>query len=450
MKRKIYNTLKIWKEQHAGREALLIDGARRVGKSWIAEEFARNEYRSYIIINFTHLSAEIREVFEAYLSKPDDFFMRLQLVSGVKLYEGESLIIFDEVQRYPKAREAIKWLVADGRYHFLETGSLVSIRKNTRGITIPSEEFHVDMWPMDFEEYLWAMGEDLLADFIKDCYKNRKPLGQAIHRKAMDLLRSYLIVGGMPQSVKTYVETKDFDEVDHIKRGILQLYRNDIYQYAGEEAPKVVQIWDSIPSQLQRGAKRFRIGSVKKGARTRDYSDAFFWLNESRVVNTCYGATEPSIGLKLNRDEAKYKLYMGDTGLLISHTFDEDAIHNDQLYRKLILGKLEINKGMLVENLVSQMLRASGNPLYFYLKTDRENPENNMEIDFLVRKATITSRHNINAIEVKSTQRYTTSSLIKFEKKFKTYINESIVLHSGDLQMKNGIIFLPLYMGWLL
>ena len=378
MKRKIYNTLKTWKERHADREALLIDGARRVGKSWIAEEFARNEYRSYIIINFTHLSAEIREVFDAYLSKPDDFFMRLQLVSGVKLYDGESLIIFDEVQRYPKAREAIKWLVADGRYHFLETGSLVSIRKNTQGITIPSEEFHVDMWPMDFEEYLWALGEDLLADFIKDCFESRKPLGQAIHRKAMDLLRSYLIVGGMPQSVKKYVETKDFDEVDHIKRGILQLYRNDIYQYAGEEAPKVVQIWDSISSQLQRGAKRFRIGSVKKGARTRDYSDAFFWLNESRVVNTCYGATEPSIGLKLNRDEAKYKLYMGDTGLLISHTFDEAAIQNDQLYRKLILGKLEINKGMLVENLVAQMLRASGNPLYFYLKTDREHPENNM------------------------------------------------------------------------
>lgn len=450
MKRKIYNTLKMWKEKRADKEAILIDGARRVGKSWIAEEFARNEYRSYILINFTRINAETKEVFDNYLHDPDEFFIRLQLISGVKLYEKESLIIFDEVQRYPKAREAIKWLVADGRYHYLETGSLVSIKKNTNGITIPSEEFHVDMWPMDFEEFLWALDKNDLFEFIKRCFKKREPLGQSLHRKAMDLLRLYIIVGGMPQAVNEYLSSKDFDDVDHVKRGILQLYRNDIYQYAGDEAPKVLQIWDAVPSQLQRPSKRFHIGDLKKGARTRDYSEAFFWLNEARVVNPCYSTSEPSVGLKLNRDESRYKLYMGDTGLLISHTFDEDAIKNDELYRKLMLGKLEFNKGMLTENLISQMLRASGHPLYFYIKTDREDSKNNMEIDFLTRKATTTTRHNINAIEVKSTQRYTTSSLDKFETKFKAYINEAVVVHSGDLSIKNGKLYLPLYMGSLL
>ena len=450
MKRKIYNTLKQWKEKRADKEALLIDGARRVGKSWIAEEFARNEYRSYIIINFTRLSKEIKSVFDNYLHDPDEFFIRLQLLSGTKLYEKESLIIFDEVQRYPKAREAVKWLVADGRYHFLETGSLVSIRKNTKDITIPSEETHVDMWPMDFEEFLWALDERILMDFIKDSFANRHPLGQAIHRKAMDLLRLYIIVGGMPQAVLEYVDSKDFEEVDHVKRNILQLYRNDIYQYAGEQASKVIQIWDSVPSQLHRSAKRFRIGALEKGARKREYSEAFFWLDEARVVNTCYAATQPSIGLKLNRDDARYKLYLGDTGLLLSHTFDQNAIRNDELYRKLMLGKLEINKGMFIENLTAQQLRSAGHPLYYYAKTDRENAENNMEIDFLVRKPVTTSRHNINAIEVKSTQRYTTSSLNKFEKRFKNYINEAIILHSGDLRIEEGRLYLPLYMGGLI
>lgn len=450
MKRKIYNTLKEWKKKRSFKEALLIDGARRVGKSWIAEEFGRNEYRSYIIINFTRLSNEMREVFENYLHEPSEFYLRLQLLTGIKLYEKESLIIFDEVQRFPKAREAVKWLVADGRYSFIETGSLVSIRKNTEGITIPSEEFHVDMWPMDFEEFLWALDQSMLYDFIRECFEKRQPLNQAFHRQAMDLFRTYLIVGGMPQAINEYIDTKDFSEVDHVKRNILKLYRDDIYQYSGSEAPKVVQIWDSIPSQLQRSAKRFRIGEVKKGARRREYEDAFFWLNEARVVNTCFAATEPSIGLKLNTDEAKYKLYLGDTGLLLSHTFDQEAIKNDELYRKLILGKLELNKGMLVENIVAQQLRAAGHPLYYYVKTDRENPENNMEIDFLVRKPVTTNRHNINAIEVKSTQRYTLSSLNKFEAKFKNYLNESIILHSGDLNIKDGKLYLPLYMTGLL
>lgn len=450
MKRKIYNKLIEWKKRHSHEEALLIDGARRVGKSYIAEEFAKKEYKSYILINFSKLTAEMRDVFDNYLGDLDQFFLRLQLISGVKLHEGESLIIFDEVQLYPKAREAIKWLVADGRYAYIETGSLVSIRKNTAGIIIPSEESHLDMWPMDFEEFMWATGNDMLMDFIKVQYEKREPLGQAFHRKAMDMFRLYLIVGGMPQAVLKYIGTKDFDDVDHVKRGILNLYRNDIFQYAGEEAPKVVQIWDSVPSQLQHQAKRFRIGTLKKGARTREYADAFFWLNEARVVNPCYGATEPGVGLKLNRDDAKYKLYMADTGLLLSHAFDEDAIKNAELYRKILMGKLEFNKGMITENVVAQLLRSSGYPLYFYANTDRENRDNTMEIDFLIRKQTVTSKHNINALEVKSTQRYTTSSLNKFKLKFRQYIDKCLVIHSGDLAEKDGIRYIPLYMTGLL
>ena len=450
MKRKIYNELLLWKKERADKEALLIDGARRIGKSFIVEEFAKNEYKSYILINFAKMTSEVKSIFDNYLPDPDALFTRLQLWAGKKLHEKDSLIIFDEVQRYPKAREAIKWLVEDGRYHYIETGSLVSIRKNVEGITIPSEEAHIDMFPMDFEEFLWAMGEEMLMPFIVECAQKRVPLGQALHRKAMDYLRLYMVVGGMPQAVLEYIEKKDFDAVDHVKRNILNLYRNDIYQYSGDEASKVVMIFDSIPGQLQRHEKRFRLGKVKKGARGREFADAFFWLDEARVVNPCYAATQPGVGLKLNREDSKYKLYLADTGLLISHAFDESQIHKDELYRKLILDKLEINKGMLVENLVAQMLRASGSQLYYYSNSDHVDYGNNMEIDFLIRKPIVTSRHNICPVEVKSTQRYTITSLKKFREKFADSLHTSYVLHSGDVKEEDGVVYLPLYMSGLL
>ena len=446
MKRKIYNRLLEWKRERSTREALLIDGARRVGKSFIVEEFARNEYKSYILINFSNLTDEFKDLFDNYLPYLDKFFLRLSLLTGVKLYARESLIIFDEVQCYPKAREAVKHFVADGRYDFIETGSLVSINKNVEGIVIPSEERHIDMYPMDFEEFLWALGEDMMMGFARDCFERHCSLGAALHRKMMDYLRLYMIVGGMPQAVLEYVDTKDFAEVDRTKRNILDLYRQDIFRYASHCADKVVRIFDEIPSQLQRHEKRFRIGSLQKGARTRDYADAFFWLDESRVVNVCYAATEPSIGLKLNRDEAKYKLYMGDTGLLISHAFDENDIESESLYRKLVLGKLEINQGMMVENLVAQMLRSTGKKLYFYSKSDAVDAENNMEVDFLVRKPSVTSRHNICPLEVKSGARYTLSSINKFGRKFAEQIATPYVLHSADYAEKDGIVYLPLYM----
>ena len=446
MKRKIYNKLLEWKEKRARKEALLIDGARRVGKSYIAEEFGRNEYKSYMLVNFSQMTADMIDIFEHDLTSLDSLFMRLQVVTGIKLYEHQSLIIFDEVQCYPKAREAIKWLVADGRYDYIETGSLVSIRKNTNGIIIPSEEYHIDMFPMDFEEFLWAMGEEMLMPWAAKCLEERKPLGAAIHRKMMELLRMYMVIGGMPQAVEEYTRTKDFDEVDHVKRNILSLYRNDIYQYAGNDAAKVAAIFDAIPSQLQKHEKRFRIGQLKKGAKTRDYAEAFFWIDEAMVANTCYAATEPSIGLNLNRDDARYKLYFSDTGLLVSLTFDDSDGSMQEVYRKIILGKLEMNSGMLVENLVAQMLRASGKKLYYFSKNDRENSEETMEIDFLVRKANVTSRHNICPVEVKSTQRYTMSSLNKFSKKFASYLHTPYIIHSGDLKVKEGTLFIPLYM----
>ncbi len=450
MKRKIYNKLKGWKDNRARKEALLIDGARRVGKSYIVEEFAKNEYTSYILVNFANMTKELREIFDNYLNDLDSFFTRLSLWSGVKLYQHETLIIFDEVQLYPKAREAIKWFVADNRYDYIETGSLVSIRKNTKGIIVPSEECHLDMHPMDFEEFLWALGEDSLMPFVEDCFVKKQAVGAALHRKLMDYLRLYMIVGGMPQAVNEYVESKDFDNVDHIKRNILNLYRNDIYNYAYNDASKVVRIFDSVPGQLQRHEKKFRIGDLQKGARTRDYQNALFWLDESRIINTCYAATEPSIGLKLNRDDARYKLYFADTGLLVSHSFDENEILSEKLYAKLLLDKIEINKGMLVENLVAQMFKASGKRLYYYAQSNRYNSEENMEIDFLIRKPVVTTRHNICPVEVKSSNNYKTSSLIKFRNKFNQYLDTCYVLHSSDLKEDNGILYLPLYMTPLL
>ncbi|MCH5230413.1 MAG: AAA family ATPase [Muribaculaceae bacterium] len=446
MKRKIYNTLLEWRNKYSHREALMIDGARRVGKSWIAEELGKNEYKSYILVNFSKMDSELQLIFDHYLSHPDDFFRRLQLYYSVKLHPRESLIIFDEVQLYPKARQAIKWLVEDGRFDYLETGSLMSIRENTKDIVIPSEERHIEMFPMDFEEYLWAKDLSMLPDFIRECFEKKKSLGQALHRKVYDNLREYMIVGGMPQAVAAYISSGSFEEADNIKRNILQLYRNDIFKYSGEDAEKVIQIWDSIPGQLQKHEKRFRISAVKKGARKRTYANSFLWLQEAMVVNTCWATTEPNAGLKLGLDDTRYKIYMGDTGLLISHSFDTKMIETEQLYRKLMLGKLEINSGMLVENLVAQMLKVNGHPLFYFSKSNHEDRDEEMEIDFLIQKPSLTNRHNINALEVKSTTRTVYKSLEKFKDKYGKYLNQSIILYSGDLKEENDILFLPLYM----
>ena len=450
LKRKIYDTLAEWKKSSAGKTVLLIDGARRVGKSYIAEEFAKNEYESYILLDFNRAAKSVLDLFDAYLDDLDTFFLFLSQYYGVKLVERKSLIIFDEVQFFPRARAALKYLVADGRYDYIETGSLMSIKKNAKEILIPSEERHVRMVPMDFEEFLWAIGSDMTAELLRTCFEKRLPLGQALHRKVMDCFRQYLIVGGMPQAVSEYVATKDFGRVDAVKRDILELYRADIVKHAAGYEMKVESIFDEIPAQLQKHEKKFKLSSLKKAARFREYEDAFFWLTDAMIVNPCYNTTAPNIGLKLNMDRMTLKCYMADTGLLISHAFDENSIVSEQLYKKLLFDKLEVNEGMLVENIVAQMLVANGHKLYFYSCPTESDPTSRMEIDFLIAKSKTTARHNISPIEVKSGKNYTLSSIKKFITKFGEQLFVPYVLHSSDLKVEDGIVYLPLYMAMFL
>ncbi len=446
MKRKIYTTLLDWKERRAGKTALLIDGARRVGKSYIVEAFAKKEYRSYILIDFFTASQDVKDLFENYLHDLDTFFLFLSNYYQVKLYPRETLIIFDEVQEFPRARGAIKYLVADGRYDYIETGSLMSIKKNVQDALIPSEEHHVNLYPMDFEEFLWALGDDMLMQFIKERFEKKQPLGPALHRKAMDLFRQYLIVGGMPQAVKEFVESRDFDEVDRVKRDILTLYRADMMKHAQGYEIKVARVFDEIPAQLQKHERKFKLADLEKNARMRDYEDALFWLDDAMIVNTCYNSTAPNIGLKLNMDRLTLKCYMADTGLLISHAFDENGIVSEEIYKKILFDKLEVNMGMIVENVVAQMLVASGHKLYFYSNPSREDKNARMEIDFLIAKDKISNRHNISPIEVKSSTRYTLTSLRKFVTKYKEQTHIPYVIHPNDFKEEDGIVYLPLYM----
>lgn len=456
MKRKIYQTLLKWKKERKGEVALLIEGARRIGKSHIVEEFGHDEYESYILVDFSKVSPQVMEFFDLYLDDLDTLFQNLELYFRCKLFprqsrgeEARSLIIFDEVQFCPRARSGIKHFVKDNRFDYIETGSLVSIKKNVKDIMIPSEEHPVQMYPMDFEEFLWAMGDEMIMPYIRSQFEKKKPMG-AFHRRAMDYFRRYMIVGGMPQAVKKYIETRDFVKVDEVKRDILALYSNDIKKYADNQETKVSAIFEEIPGQLQKHEKTFRLSALREDARMRDYSQAFFWLSDAKVINCCYNSTEPSIGLKLNEDRTTLKCYLNDTGLLISHAFDERGIVTEDLYRKLMFDKLEVNQGMLVENIVSQMLKASGHNLFFFSNSSRASAEDRMEIDFLIAKQTTTSRHNISPIEVKSGARYALTSLTKCMTKYAKDLSTPYVLHDKDLKIEDGIVFLPLYMTPLL
>ncbi len=448
MKRKIYNELIKWKKEEQGAVALLVEGARRIGKSFIVEEFAKREYRSYILVDFAHISKSMKAVFDDYLNETEEFLIYLQNVAGVKLYERESVVIFDEVQKYPMARQAIKHLVADGRYDYIETGSLVSINENTQDILIPSEERSIQMNPMDFEEFLWAIGDEMTWPFVQQCFEKRKPMGP-MHRKAMTLFRQYMIVGGMPQAVAKYAETKNFQKVDVVKRDILSLYRKSIDKHVRGYGEKVKAVWEQIPGELQKHEKRFRLADIEQSARYRSYESAFLWLLDAKYVNSCYNVTEPQVGMRLKRDAMSFKCYMSDTGLLISHAFDEKSIQGEELYQKLMLDKLEINEGMMIENIVAQMLVASGHTLYFYSKSSR-TAEERMEIDFLVEKPTLTNAHNICPIEVKSGKNYTFSSIGKFRNKFASQIHLPYIIHCMDYKEENGYEFIPIYMTPLL
>ena len=446
MKRKIYQQLLEWKARDSKKVAILIDGARRVGKSWVAEEFGRNEYESYLLIDFRLAGPEVRELFETQLDRLDDFFFNLSAYYNVKLVKGKSLLIFDEIQFFPRARESIKWLVKDGRFDYIETGSLVSIDENVAEIQIPSEERRVTMYPMDWEEFLWATGNELLCEALRRSVERREAPANAIHKRAMELVRQYMVVGGMPQAVEIFVQEKDLGAVDRQKRDILGLYRNDIAKHAGRKTRKVQSVFDGIPSQLNRHDRIYRLSALGKNARYRAYEDAFLWLDDAKIVNTAYNCTEPNLGLRMSSERNTFKLYMGDTGLLVSLAYDESEKTRTEVQRLILYGKLEANLGVLMENLVGQMIVASGRKLYFYAKSDNDDAEERMEVDFLIAKNGISSRHNISAVEVKKTKRIAFSSLTKFKTKFASWLAMSYVVHTGAYAKDQDPVRLPVYL----
>lgn len=445
LKRKIYDELLSWKEKSRGQTALLIDGARRVGKSFIAELFAKQEYKSCVIIDFGNAPQDILDLFMNESADLDLFFAKLSAFYSTVLYKRESLIVFDEVQQFPRARQLIKYLVADGRYEYLETGSLIRLKKNTENIIIPSEEEHIELFPMDFEEFLWALGDEATVPLIRKCFEEKKPLGQALHRKVMNDFRQYVLVGGMPQSVLAYIDGKNFAASDEVKRRILRLYREDVSKFAAGYEEKVYAVFDGIPAQLSRKEKKYKLSSLNKNARFRAYEDSFIWLNEAMVVNSCFNATDPNVGLALSADYATQKCYMADTGLLVTHTFMDRSFTDNELYKAILFDKLDVNEGMIMENIVAQMLRRNGHKLYFYSRSDSSNRENHMEIDFL-----ITDNKKIAPIEVKSANYRSHSSLDKFRKRFSDKIGVSYILYPKDVMQKDGVWHLPLYMAMFL
>lgn len=445
LKRKIYNKLVEWKNISKGSSAILIDGARRVGKSFIAKEFAKNEYKSYIIIDFGNISKDVLDLFLYDSYNLDLFFNKLSAFYSIQLFDRESIIIFDEVQQFPKARQLVKYLVEDGRYDYLETGSLIRLKKNVEDIIIPSEEEHIEMYPLDFEEFLWALGDEVTFPYIKTCFENKTPIGQALHRKIMNQFRQYVLVGGMPQSVNEYLKAYNFEASDIAKRRILQLYRDDVSKFAKGYENKVFALFDGIPAQLSKKEKKYTLSSISKSARYRTYEDSFIWLHEAMIVNNCFNATDPNIGLALSADDTTQKCYMADTGLLVTHTFMDVPFTENELYKAILFDKLNINEGMIMENVVAQMLRSKGHKLYFYSRTDKINRENHMEIDFI-----ITEGKKISPIEVKSNNYNSHSSLDKFKNKFSSKIGNSYILYSKDVMIKDGIIHLPFYMAMFL
>ncbi|MEE3393152.1 MAG: AAA family ATPase [Lachnospiraceae bacterium] len=449
-KRKIYNQLVQWKKTSNGKTALLIEGARRVGKSTIAEEFAKNEYKTHLLIDFSKTGIQVKNIFCNHLDNIDLFYQLLQVQTGVRLEIGNSLLIFDEVQKFPRAREAVKALVADGRCHILETGSLINIRENVSAIVIPSEEESISMYPMDFEEFLLACGEEPMLAYIRNCFQQKVPLEDSLHRKAILLIKQYMIVGGMPQSVAAYLENSlDFYEADLVKRSILDLYRKDIMKADRRYRTKVAAIYEQIPGFLSKHEKTVVLNEIEKSARYSGLADSFFWLKDAMIANLCLICRDPNIGLALNEDSTQLKCYMGDTGLLLSHTFSPKEIQDDELYKKLMNGRLAINQGMFFENLVAQMLHANGHDLYFYNHYSPEKHRNDIEIDFLLSNGSKTNFH-ILPIEVKSSKNYTTTSLTDFRERFKKRISISYVIHPKNLKEENGILYIPVYMTFLL
>ncbi len=442
LKRKLYQDLLSWKKRSNGKTALLIEGARRTGKSFLVRDFAEKEYASCIYIDFSNAGSELEEIFRD-TEDLNFFFIRLQAYAGVRLESRKSAVIFDEVQQFPKARQLIKHLVADGRYDFIETGSLIGLRKNVENIVIPSEEEVLYLYPIDFEEFLWALEREETAEYIWQCFREKRAMGDALHRRTMNLFRQYLMTGGMPQSVVAYCETKEFQESEQIKRNILRLYRSDIAKFAKGYEARVAAVYDDIPSQLSRHEKRFNLSSISRSARMRTYEDAFLWLSEARIVNMSFNATDPTVGLNLSTDRLTFKCYSADTGLLISQAVDNGTFLEEEVLRAVTYGKLNINEGMLMENAVAQMLTAAGHRLFFYSRPRSAENENSkaIEVDFLIRQG-----KKISPVEVKSSDHMRHASLDAFSQKFSEKIGTRYVITPKDLRAEGNTLYLPLYM----
>ncbi|MBP5356860.1 MAG: ATP-binding protein [Clostridia bacterium] len=450
-KRKIYDKLLKWKNETQGSKAILVEGARRVGKSTVVEEFAKNNYKSYILIDFSKTTNSVKEAFDTLLNSLDSLFMVLSLEFDTPLYPRESLIIFDEVQKFPRAREAVKHLVKDGRYDFIETGSLISIKENVKDILIPSEEQSITMYPMDFEEFAWALGEEMLIEYIKDCFEKRVPLYDSIHKKAMFLFKQYMLVGGMPKAVDEFLlNSKQFAQCEREKRDILKTYRDDIHKIDRAYQSKVLSVFDQIPSFLSQHEKRVRINSISTDSTSIDYEETFFWLSDSMICNECFLCTDPNLGLSLNEKRNFVKCYMGDTGLLLTHTFDENNEKQTNYHKELLSDKLSINQGMFFENVVAQMLASNGYKLYFYTRYNEEKHRNDIEIDFLLTTGNKVSQKLI-PLEVKSSKSYKAESMKKFIEKFSNRIDKAYIIHPKNLSIReDGIICIPAYMTFCL
>ena len=446
LKRKAYNELLKWKNSNSKSKAILIKGARRVGKSYLAEHFARNEYRSYILIDFASPLKGTKKIFEEYGNKNllNHFFNQLSVLYGKPLYERNSVFVFDEVQKYPKARELIKYLIEDGRYDFIETGSLISIKKNVKDIIIPSEEDELLLYPLDFEEFLLAQGDTVTVPFLKEAFLARKPLDSLL-KPVMIKLRNYMLVGGMPQAVLEYVDSGNVDRIEKVKRGIIRLYTEDIAKYADNYVAEATAVFRAIPEQLSHHDKKIKYSSLESGDRFSDYREALFWIADSMVGNLSLGTDEPAVFGEFVIQPSKVKCYMGDTGLLLTMAAGKNYLQSE-LYKSFMMGKLSVNQGMLTENLIAQMLTAGQHPLRFYEKRVEEGDKiRKYEIDFL-----ITQGEKTIPVEVKSGSSRNHPSLDFYTYRYKRQTGEAIILTKGDLRMTDAYTFLPLPMAMFL
>lgn len=450
IKRKAYQKLLTWKQEEQGRSALLIEGARRVGKTTLVKEFGAREYRSMVYIDFSKASDAVRGYFNSYSDDLDTLFLYLSTATRVQLYERETLFVFDEIQRFPRAREMVKHFVADGRYDFVETGSLISIHENVKDIVIPSEEDSLALEPLDFEEYLHAQGYDGLAQLLRDSFDGLRPLEAGLHQMALRLWREYLLVGGMPSVVDAFVRSRKLVPVEKEKRRILALYRNDIARFGGGRREQIGRIFDEIPGQLSKHEKGFTLNTVESDARAQNLADAMFWLEDARLVNPCSNVTDPQVDLRMTREVYPSKLYMADTGLLFTHAFGSGRA-SDDAKQQVLDGKININEGMLVENAVAQALRARGEDLCFHSKYDRIDSSRRMEIDFLLVRpyANAAGKMRITPVEAKSGTHYSTKSLEKFKGLYGSRVGTQIVLSPKELRVEGDRIYAPLYMSHL-